>query len=167
MKKKIFLTSIGLLIIAVFYLFIKFNGVNDVKENCLTDAFDKVFKKENSIQLGKTYDFSEIFNCKEWDDLIVVGGQRANRTAIFLKEGIALPSIDYFNRAQGSLVFFFIKDKKLVSSPISFYHPDFLYFENFNDFDYVSIKKQDAVFRCVKLDATGSDEEILTFETVR
>jgi len=62
------------------------------------------------------------------------------------------------------LLFYFIKDGKLISPPISLYHLGFLYFENFNDFDYVSLDKEDAIFKCVVLETIGSPEEILTFE---
>lgn len=165
-RKNIIILAIALFLIALLYVFIRFNNVSNIEKNCLVDDFDEVFEKENSLKLGEVYDFSKIFNCKSWDEIIIVGGLRVNRAIIFLKEGTALPPINYFNRAQGSLVFFLIKNGKLISPPISFYHPDFLYFENFNDFDYVSLKKEDAIFKCVKLETIGSDEEILTFELI-
>lgn len=163
-RKNIIFLVITLLLIALGYVFIQFNSASNIEKNCLTYDFDGVFEKENSLKLDKVYDFSKIFNCKNWDEIIIVGGQRANRAIIFLKEGVALPKIDYINRLKGELLFYLVKDGKLISSPISFYHSDFLYFENFNDFDYVSLKKEDAIFKCVKLETIGTDEEILTFE---
>ncbi|MEP5341069.1 MAG: hypothetical protein ABJL44_10035 [Algibacter sp.] len=165
-RKKIIISVITLFLIALCYVFIKFNNVSNIETNCLVNDFDEVFKKENGLNVGKVYDFSKILNCKSWDEIIIVGGQRANRAAIFLKEGVALPEINYIKRLKGVLLFYLVKDGKLISCPISFYNPDFLYFENFNYFDYVSLKKEDAIFKCVKLETIGSDEEILTFELI-
>ena len=151
-------------LIAALYAIIQFNGVDDIENDCLVSGFNEVLKKDKSIVLYKTYDFSKLFNCKSWDKVIIVGGRRANRTAIFLKEGVALPKIDYIHRAQGCLLFYFIKDGELISPPIEFWRTKFLYFENLNGFDYVALDKQDAIFKCVKLKTIGVPYDILTFE---
>ena len=166
MKKRVFLIFIGLLITVIFYVLIKFNNINDIEKNCLEDDFNKVFKKENSLKLDKVYDLSKILNCKSWDEIIIVGGKKANRAAIFLKEGIALPKIDYVNRLQGELLFYLVKDGKLISPPLSFWESGFLYFNDFNDFDYINLKKEDAIFKCIKLKPIGVKEEMLTFELI-
>ena len=165
-RKNIIILAIGLFLIVLCYVFIKFYNVSNIESNCLVNDFDKVFEKENSLKEGKVYNFSEIFNCKDWDEIIIVGGPRVSRAMIFLKEGVALPPIDYFNRAQGSLVFFLVKNGKLISLPISFYHQDFLYFEDLNSFDYVRLDKEEAIFKCVELETKGLDEKILTFEII-
>lgn len=59
---------------------------------------------------------------------------------------------------------YFIKDRKLISPPIEFWHNEFIYFEDFNSFDYVNLSKQDAVFKCIELKTIGFKEQILTFE---
>lgn len=165
-RKNIIILTIALLLIFFGYVFIKFNNVSDIDNNCLVKDFNAVFERENSLKLGEVYNFSKILSCENWDEVIIVGGQRANRAVIFLKEGVALPKIDYKNRLKGVLLFYLLKDGKLVSPPISFYDQDFLYFENFNDFDYASLKKEEAVFECVRLETIGTDEEILTFELI-
>ncbi|KAF2519345.1 hypothetical protein E0W68_03065 [Flavobacterium salilacus subsp. salilacus] len=165
-RKRILLGTISLLLIVILYLFIQFNSVKHIEQNCLTYDFEDVFEKENSLVLNKTYDFSQIFNCKSWDKMIIVGGPKANRTIIFLKEGVFLPEIDYINRIQGCLLFYLVKDGRLISPPIEFWHSHFLYFEDFNDFDYVSLNRQDAIFKCIKLETIGGKDEILTFERI-
>ncbi len=144
-----------------------FNNVSKIESNCLANDFDSVFEKENSIELGKVYDFSEILNCKSWDEVIIVSGERVSRTAIFLKEGIALPKIDYyFSYPNGSLVLYLIKDEKLISGPLSYWQSGFIYLEGLNSFDYVHLEKEEAIFKCVRLETIGSDKEILTFELI-
>lgn len=165
MKKKMIIALILCVLAIFFYVFIQFVKVNSVEKTCLTYEFNEVFKKENSFTLNKVYDFSEIFNCKNWDEIIIVGGKRENRAAIFLKEGVALPEINYSNRPSGSLLFYLIKDKKLISSPVEFWQSGFLYFNDFNSFDYVSLDREKAIFKCVELKTIGNDESpILTFE---
>ena len=65
-----------------------------------------------------------------------------------------------------ALVFFLVKNGKLISLPISFYHQDFLYFEDLNSLDYVRLDKEEAIFKCVELERKGLDEKILTFEII-
>ncbi|UJH68663.1 hypothetical protein [Allomuricauda sp. SCSIO 65647] len=166
-RKTNIIFALGIFLVVLGYIFVKFiefDNINSGKNDCLVNDFNIVFRKENSIKLGEVYNFSQIFNCRNWDEVIIVGGRKANRTIIYIKEGVALPKIDYRNRLQGVLLFYFVKDGKLISSPISFYDQDFLYFEDFNYFDYVSLKKKEAIFKCVKLETIGADEEILTFE---
>lgn len=167
-RKKILILIIALLLIVICYLLIKFNNVNNVENDCLTNEFDVVFNKDNSIKLGETYDFSKILNCKSWDELIIVSGERVNRFAIFFKEGIVLPKIDYyFNYPNGSLVLYIIKDGELISGPLSYSQSDFIYLDSLNSFDYVRLLKEEAVFKCIELETIGTKEEMLTFELVK
>lgn len=166
-RKNIIILAIALFLIATSYVFIKFNNASNIENNCLINDFDKVFEKDNSIKLGEVYDFSKILNCKNWDEVIIVSGERINRAVIFLKEGIVLPKIDYhFSYPNGSLVLYLIKDGKLISSPLSYWQSGFLYLEDLNSFDYVRLEREEAIFECVKLEIIGSDEEMLTFELV-
>lgn len=165
-KKKVIITFSVLFFIVTAYVFIQFSEANNIEETCFDSDFDKALKKENSIRLNEIYNFSKIFNCKSWDEIIIVGGPRANRTAIFFKEGVALPKIDYINRADGSLVFFLVKEGKLISPPISLWQPGFLYFRDFNSFDYICLEREDAVFKCVILETIGFDKPIFTFELI-
>lgn len=108
-KKRVLLAVLGLFLIAALYTLFQFNGVDDIENDCMVSDFDEIFEKERSLVLDKAYDFSKLFNCKSWDKVIIIGGRRANRTSIFLKEGIALPKIDYIDRAQGCLLFILLK----------------------------------------------------------
>lgn len=164
MKKRIFTGLIALLIIITSYIVIQFYKASNTQQTCLTSAFESTLKKETSLQLNKTYNFSKIFTCESWDELIIVGGKRANNAVIFLKEGVVIPKIDYSNRLSGSLLFYFVKKGKLISPPVSLYHSDFLYFKDFNDFDYVSLDKENVVFKCIKLDVVGFEDTLMTFE---
>lgn len=168
-RKNIIILTIALFLITISYIFIKFNNASNIKDNCLTNDFEKVFKKENNIKLGEVYDFSEILNCKSWDEVVIVSGERVNRAAIFLKEGIALPKIDYyFSYPNGSLVLYLIKDGELVSGPLSYWQSGFLYLDGLNSFDYVSIDREKAIFKCVELKTIGNNESpILTFELIK
>jgi hypothetical protein len=166
MKKKVLLGLTAILLIYILYVFIQFNNSKNIEKNCLVSDFETVFGKEDSIKLGKIYNFSKILNCKNWDEIIIVGGEKANRTIIFLKEGIALPKIDYINRIKGVLLFYLVKDGKLISPPLSLWQPSFLYFKDFNGFDYISLDRKDALFKSVKLETIGSKDEILTFELI-
>ncbi|MBD1263209.1 hypothetical protein HZY62_21665 [Maribacter polysiphoniae] len=166
-RKTIIILAIGLFLIVLCYVFIKFYNVSNIENNCLVNDFNAVFEKENSIKLDETYDFSKILNCKNWDEVIIVSGERVSRTAIFLKEGIALPKIDYyFSYPNGSLVLYLVKDGELISSPLSYWQSGFLYLEGLNSFDYVRLEREEAIFKCVELETIGSDEEMLTFELI-
>lgn len=166
-RKNIIILALAIFLIIISYVFIKFNKVSNVKNSCLINDFDLVFKKENSIKSGEIYDFSKILNCKSWDEVIIVSGERVNRTVIFLKEGIALPEIDYyFNYPNGSLVLYLIKDGELISKPLSYWQPGFLYFEGLNSFDYVCIDREKAIFKCFELETNGGDKKFLTFKMV-
>jgi len=165
MKKKVLLGLIALLVIYISYIFIQFNNSENIEKNCLVTDFETVFRKEESIKLDQVYDFSKILNCKSWDEVIIVSGERVSRLAIFLKEGIALPKIDYyFNYPNGSLVLYLIKDGKLISGPLPYWQSGFIYLENLNSFDYVRLEKEEAIFKCVRLETIGVKEEMLTFE---
>ncbi len=166
-KKRVFIGLIILIIGIVSYIFIQFNNAYNVEQTCLNTVFEEVLEQEDSIALNKVYNFSEIFTCEDWDELIIVGGKSANNAIIFLKEGVALPKIDYRNRLSGSVLFYFIKDGKLISPQSSFWHSDFLYFKDFNYFDYVSLNKEDVVFKCVDFEVVGFEDKILTFELVK
>ncbi|QEE49008.1 hypothetical protein FUA48_05265 [Flavobacterium alkalisoli] len=163
MKKFFYITATGMFIISI-YLYIQFNKAVNVDESCFTSDFEEVFGDKH-LELNKIYDFSQILNCKEWDKMIIVGGPRANRTTIFLREGIALPEIEYGDRGSDSLLFYIINDGKLINTPIGYWNDYFLYFQDFNDCDYVILNKNDAVFKCIFLDYIGS-RETLTFELV-
>jgi len=163
MKKKYIFIFV---IIVTSYIIIQFYQVEHLKEDCITQQFKEKIEKNGLIE-GKIYDFSQIINCKKWDKLVIVGGKHANRTIIFLKEGIALPKIDYRSRLSGSLLFYFIKDRKLISPPLEYWQQDFLYFKDFNDFDYMVINREKAKFKCVELDIVGPPEKILTFEKIK
>ncbi|MEO1013147.1 MAG: hypothetical protein AAFX53_17770, partial [Bacteroidota bacterium] len=120
-----------------------------------------------SLKLGEVYNFSKILNCESWDEVIIVSGERVSRAAIFLKEGIALPKIDYyFSYPNGSLILYLIKNGKLISGPLSYWQSGFLYLEGLNSFDYVRLEREEAIFKCVRLETIGTDEEILTFELI-
>lgn len=121
-KRRILAGIISLLLLAAAYLFIRFKNAENIEENCLASDFEKAFGPEDSIVLHKIYNFSQIFSCRSWDEIIIVGGPSSSRAAILLKEGIALPEIDYKNRAQGSLLFYFIEDGKLISPPLEYYN---------------------------------------------
>lgn len=164
--KRILVAIFSLILTLIVYILIQLY-VNNIEKNCLYFQFDKEFEKENSIVLNKIYNFSKILNCKSWDKVIIVGGPDANRVAIFLKEGIFLPEIDYKNRISGCLLIYLIEDGKLVAPPIEFWVENFLYFNDFNAFDYVSLNRQDAVFKCTKLETVGKPLDILTFELIK
>ena len=53
-----------------------FIKASNIKHSCFTTDFDKVFKEENNFRLGETSDFSEIFNCISWNEIIIGGGTR-------------------------------------------------------------------------------------------
>lgn len=164
-KKKILILVIALPLIALCYISIKFINTVNINDNCLSNDFNVVFDKENNIKLNETYDFSKILNCKSWDEVIIVSGERVNRTAIFFKEGIVLPKIDYyFNYPNGSLVLYLIKDKELISGPLFYWQSGFLFLEGLNDFDYIRLDREKAVFKCKKLETIGVEKDILTFK---
>jgi hypothetical protein len=163
-RKKIIVLVSVLFFICISYILLQFNTANNIKESCFESSLNKVLKKGDSLKLDKIYNFSKIFNCKNWNEVIIVGGSNASSVAIFLKEGIALPKINYSKRLKGSLLFYFIKDGKLISQPISLWQPGFLYFKDFNNFDYINLKKKDAIFKCVELETIGSEKMMLTFE---
>lgn len=166
-RKKVIIGFITLFLIIVSYIFIQFNKANNIEQTCFASDFTETFNEETNIRLNEVYNFSEIFNCESWDEIIIVGGKRVNRAAIFIKEGVALPPIDYENsKVAGSLVFFLIKEGKLVSSPISFRQRGFLYFKDFNSFDYISLDKENAVFKCIELETIGFEETMLTFKLI-
>lgn len=166
--KKYIVLSIVLTLIIASYVFIKFNNASNIQSNCLVNDFEKVFEKENSLKLGEIYDFSKILSCKSWDEVIIVSGERVSRAAIFLKEGIALPEIDYyFSYPNGSLVLYLIKDGELISNPLSYWQSGFLYLDGLNSFDYVRLKREEVIFKCVELETKGVDEKILTFKLIK
>lgn len=169
MTEKIKITGIICSIIIIgSYIFFQFYKANNIEENCFVNDFEEVFENGDGIILNKIYDFSKIFNCQSWDEIIIVGGNESSRTSIFFKEGIAVPEIDYINRASGCLLFYIIKDGKLISPPIEYWRKNFLYFQDFNDSDYVILKRRDAVFKCIELDYIGPKDKdrILTFELI-
>jgi len=133
----------------------------------LTSNFSEVFEKENSIILNKKYDFSKILHCQLWDKIIILGGPEADRLSIFINEGIIIPEIDYQHRMPGSLLFYIIKDGKLIAPPMEFYDDGFLYFSDFNNDDYVILNRKDAIFNCIELDYIGDIGQILTFKLVK
>ncbi len=168
MRKKRFISLLVIILLIISsYVFIQFNIANNMKGSCFDVEFEKTFKKNDSIELNKIYDFTKIFNCKDWDKIIIVGGTRANRAVVFLKEGVALPKINYSNRLSESLIFYFVKDGKLTSSPISYWQSNFMYFKDFNDFDYICLDKENSIFKCVELETLGNKETILTFELIK
>ena len=73
LKKRITLILvIALFLIVLCYISIKFINADNIYDDCFSNDFKVVFDKENSIKLNKTYDFSKILNCKNWDEVIIV-----------------------------------------------------------------------------------------------
>jgi predicted AAA+ superfamily ATPase len=38
--------------------------------------------------------------------------------------------------------------------------------ENLNDFDYIRLRRENAVFKCIKLETIGTKDDILTFKLI-
>lgn len=147
-NKKVFsIVFIILILILGTLIFILFKpGNNDFSESCFIENYNDTFNNLQESKLNTEYNFSKIFNCEDWDEIIFVGEPITSRVVIYLKEGVILPQIDFSDREEGTVLIFFIKDNKVISSPISLENPNLIFSPNLNRLNYLALKREQAVF---------------------
>ena len=130
MKKK-YLIILLVVIILIFSinLFVKINKLSSVSNNCLTEKFNKEFKFDSidELKLNSEYDFDKIFDCTEWDEILVIQAPYVNRLLLYIKSGIILPDYDYINTSQNIYFLFFINNGNVITKPIPFGSDKFVF----------------------------------------
>lgn len=75
-----------------------------------------------------------------------------SRSVIFISTGIVLPKINYSNYPEEAILLYFIKNNKVVSLPVPLWHENFIFSQNLNYFNFLMLKKEEAVFTFEKFE---------------
>ncbi len=148
----------------IIYSYIKFNKTTILPKTCLTETFNENFKNLDKIKVNSEYNFSAIFNCKDWDEIIIIGGPVFSRTMIYTTSGIILPKVDYLNYTEGTIFLFFIKKNRIISEPIPIWHPNFIFSQNFNRYNYLKVGREKSRF--IYKPFEHSEFELFTLELI-
>ena len=160
MKKKYLIILFSFItLIFTLNIFIKIRKLSSLSDNCLTEKFNKEFKFDsiNKLKLNFEYDFDEIFDCKEWDEILVVQAPYINRTLLYIKSGIILPGYDYINSSEDSHFLFFINNGNVITKPIRFGSNNFIFSNNFKTSNYLKSSRENSKFKYKRFENSHYD----------
>ena len=164
-KKYIILLIAIVILVFTFDLLLKVRKVSNLSNTCLIESFNETFSNIENLPLNSEYEFSEIFDCNDWDEFLIVQAPYVNRPLIYIMSGgILLPKYDYINASDNTYFLFFIENRNIVNNPIVFSDPYFIFSQNFNNFNYVKIDRLKANFIYKKFE--NSDFDLYTLETL-
>jgi len=138
--------------------------LSSVSESCLTESFNKEFIPPEKLNLNTEYNFSAIFKCTEWDEILVTQAPYVSRAFIYIQSGVLLPEYDYINSSENNYFLFFINNGHIINEPIIFGGPYFLFSNKFSSSNYLKIEKENANFIYKKYE--DSDYDMVTLELI-
>ncbi|UPQ80461.1 hypothetical protein M0M57_06380 [Flavobacterium azooxidireducens] len=148
-----------LLLIIVIVLVFKFSNGNNLKDSCLNEQYIPI----ESLSVGAEFDFKKVFNCKPWDYIIVIDKVNLiNRINIFFKTGKILPNYEYEEYPDHTYFLFFFDNGSIISKPIHFGSPNFIFVEGFNS-NFMKIEKENSIF--INTPYKTTDFDLFTFES--
>lgn len=153
-----------LLIVVSVYFYKQINNWNLKNERCLFDSYENSIGNFENLEVNHKYDFSKIFACKEWSEVLIIG-EYTYRSVVFFKTSILLPNFDFSNVKKGSSLLYFIKNKNVISEPIIISHESLILSNNYNKSLFLKVNKNRANFVFKKLE--DSDLDIFTLELVK
>lgn len=141
-KKKLLFVITLIIFSFIIFNIINFNKEVKVENTCLNNNFLKV----SDLKLNSIYDFDKKYNCRDWDEILIVGGGSSfNRLNIYFRTGIVLPKYDYINQPEAFSFLFFLNKGEIVSNPIIFGGSNFIFTQNLKN-NNLRLKRENAVF---------------------
>ena len=164
-KKIVYKIILGIILYFVLGTIYKLYTNSTLSTTCLTESFNTHFSDLSNLKINSNHDFDELFNCQKWDEILVTDAHYYMREFGYLANGVLVPSYDPFQYLEGTYLIYFLKNNIILSEPIELYNDNFIFSQNFKNFNYIKIKRNDAKFLYKKYEHT--DYDLNTLEIIK
>lgn len=161
MKKVVIKLFIGIVLYIILSTSFKHYKNITVSDTCFLETYNATFMNITTPPLNSVYNFDDIFECGDWDEIFIVEAYYS-RDIGYIKSGILIPKDQGIISEDASRVYF-LKNNYLVSPQVILYFKNFLLVD-FNNYHYLKVNREDAIFKCVELETIGFDYPIYSFE---
>lgn len=159
-RKLIIILLVTFTIVYFGKLYLKHEDVENIDDTCLVNDFKSKFEDFENASLNTEFNFSQMFQCEDWDEIIFVQAPYVYRPLVYAASCVLLPPFDYMEHSEGTYFVFFLSNGYVVNEPILFGHSKFFFSQNLNYFGYLKLKRDRAVFVYEKFE--NDDFELFT-----
>ena len=119
-KRLVYKIVVGIILYFVLGIIYKYYKNSTLERTCLTNNFIQNYSDLTYLEINSTHDFDEIFDCEEWNEILVTDAHYYMRGFGYLKNGVLVPAFDQIQYPKGTyLVYFLEKTLKIIFAPQS------------------------------------------------
>jgi hypothetical protein len=164
-KKVVYKIIIGIILYFILSTVFKLYKNSVISDTCLSNTFKTNFSDLSSFEINSTYDFEDIFECQNWDEIFIVDAVYYSRGIGYLRSGILVPSSDINEYPEGTYLVYFLKNNIVISNPNPLFDSNFILSLDNNIIQYLRINKKNAKFIYQKFE--HSDFDYNTLELIK